>query len=94
MQLEEFVTYILQVESQLFTQSLLSPLMLAKKLQMRTSIGTIGTMLSRREFAQRALPYLDEALFSLHGPSAEIHDSLTRRKGSFERVTGGNSVVS
>ena len=62
-------------------------LRLAKKLQMRTSIGTIGTMLVRRDFAERALPFLDEALFSLHGPNAEIHDSLTRREGSFERVT-------
>lgn len=60
---------------------------LAKKLGMRTSIGTIGTMLSRRDFAAAALPYLDEALFSLHGPTAELHDELTRRAGSFDRVT-------
>ena len=62
-------------------------LRLAKKLGMRTSIGTIGTMLSRPGFAERALPYLDEALFSLHGPDAETHDALARRVGSFERVT-------
>ena len=62
-------------------------LRLAKKLGMRTSIGTIGTMLSREEFARKALPFLDEALFSIHGPSAEVHDALTRREGSFDRVT-------
>ena len=60
---------------------------LAKKLGMRTSVGTIGTMLAREEFAERALPHLDEALFSLHGPEPAVHDSLTRRPGSFETVT-------
>ncbi|HEV8244869.1 MAG TPA: radical SAM protein [Polyangiaceae bacterium] len=62
-------------------------LILAKKLGMRTSVGTIGTMLCQESFAARALPYLDEALFSLHGPSAEVHDRLTRTSGSFDRVT-------
>jgi MoaA/NifB/PqqE/SkfB family radical SAM enzyme len=62
-------------------------LMLAKKLGMRTSVGTIGTMLQKPTFARKALPYLDEALFSLHGPDAATHDALTRRPGSFDRVT-------
>ena len=62
-------------------------LRLAQKLGMRTSIGTIGTMLSRSDFAERALPYLDEALFSLHGPDAATHDAMTRRDGSFGTVT-------
>jgi len=62
-------------------------LRLAKKLAMRTSVGTIGTMLAREDFARDALPYLDEALFSLHGPDAETHDALTRRPGSFAQVT-------
>lgn len=62
-------------------------LMLAKKLGMRTSVGTIGTMLSREEFARRALPFLDEALFSVHGARPEVHDPLARRDGSHERVT-------
>ncbi|HHO49597.1 MAG TPA: radical SAM protein [Deltaproteobacteria bacterium] len=62
-------------------------LRLAKKLGMRTSVGTIGTMLSRPDFARRALPLLDEALFSLHGPDAATHDAMTRRPGSFEQVT-------
>jgi MoaA/NifB/PqqE/SkfB family radical SAM enzyme len=63
-----------------------SVLRLAKKLGLRTSIGTIGTMLSKEKFALEALPFLDEALFSLHGHLSEIHDPLTQREGSFERV--------
>jgi len=62
-------------------------LRLARKLGMRTSVGTIGTMLSRRAFAEEAAPHLDEALFSIHGPDAATHDALTGRQGSFERVT-------
>ena len=65
----------------------LQVLALAKKLGMRTSVGTIGSMLSRESFVQQALPNLDEALFSLHGPSAEVHDELAGRSGSFARVT-------
>jgi molybdenum cofactor biosynthesis enzyme MoaA len=30
---------------------------------------------------------LDEILFSLHGPTAEIHDALTATPGSFDRIT-------
>ncbi|MBK7151566.1 MAG: radical SAM protein [Sandaracinaceae bacterium] len=63
-------------------------LQLAKKLGMRTSVGTIGTMLARPDFADRAVPFLDEALFSMHGPDAETHDAMTRREGSFVQVTG------
>lgn len=62
-------------------------LQLAKKLGLRTSIGTIGTRLADERFAERAMPFLDEALFSIHGPNAEVHDPLTRRPGSFERVS-------
>jgi MoaA/NifB/PqqE/SkfB family radical SAM enzyme len=68
-------------------------LRLAKKLKLRTSVGTIGTMLCREDFAAEALPYLDEALFSLHGPNAEVHDALAGRAGSFERVTRAISTV-
>ena len=62
-------------------------LRLAKKLGMRTSIGTIGTMLARPDFAAKALPFLDEALFSIHGPDAGVHDAVARREGSFDTVT-------
>jgi MoaA/NifB/PqqE/SkfB family radical SAM enzyme len=62
-------------------------LKLARKLGMRTSVGTIGTMLRREDFAAESLPFLDEALFSLHGPTAELHDELAGREGSFAQVT-------
>ena len=68
-------------------------LMLAKRLGMRTSVGTIGTMLCREDFAREALPYLDEALFSLHGPDAATHDAMTRRAGSFEQVTTASERI-
>jgi MoaA/NifB/PqqE/SkfB family radical SAM enzyme len=61
-------------------------LKMCRKLKMRTSLGTIGTRLSQEAFAREAAPFLDEGLFSLHGPNAEVHDALTRREGSFERV--------
>ncbi len=61
-------------------------LRLARKLRLRTSIGTIGTMIAREDFAREAIPHLDEALFSLHGPDADTHDALTRRAGSFDTV--------
>jgi MoaA/NifB/PqqE/SkfB family radical SAM enzyme len=61
-------------------------LKLAKGLGMRTSVGTIGTRLSDPSFAKATMPFLDEALFSLHGPNASVHDALTGRKGSFDRV--------
>ena len=62
-------------------------LALARSLGMRTSVGTIGTMLARPDFARRAVPLLDEALFSLHAPNAALHDALARRDGSFDTVT-------
>lgn len=61
-------------------------LALAKKLGLRTSIGTIGTRLADPAWALAAMPYLDEALFSLHGPEAQTHDLLAGRAGSFDRV--------
>jgi MoaA/NifB/PqqE/SkfB family radical SAM enzyme len=64
----------------------LDVLRLAKRLRLRTSVGSIGTRLCRRDFAQEALPLLDEVLLSLHGPDAETHDELVGRTGSFDRV--------
>ena len=61
-------------------------LKLAKALGLRTSIGTIGTRLADPAFAALAMPWLDEALFSLHGPDAATHDAATGRTGSFDRV--------
>ncbi len=62
-------------------------LKLAKALGFRTSVGTIGTRLADPRFAEAAMPYLDEALFSVHGPDAATHDACAGRVGSFDRVT-------
>ena len=61
-------------------------LRVAKKLGLRTSMGTIGTGLANPTFAARAMPDLDDVLFSLHGPDAATHDALTRRPGSFDKL--------
>ncbi|MFZ5479991.1 MAG: radical SAM protein [Myxococcota bacterium] len=61
-------------------------LRVAKALGMRTSMGTIGTGLANASFAERAMPLLDDVLFSLHGPDAATHDALTRRPGSFDKL--------
>lgn len=61
-------------------------LRLARRLGMRTSVGTIGTRLCRPDFASQALPLLDLVLLSLHGPDAASHDRLAGRAGSFEQV--------
>jgi MoaA/NifB/PqqE/SkfB family radical SAM enzyme len=68
-------------------------LKLARKLGMRTSVGTIGTRLQRPDFAAAALPFLDEALFSLHGPTAEVHDAVAGRAGSFDQVTAAIALA-
>jgi len=61
-------------------------LRVAKALGMRVSMGTIGTGLANPAFAARSMPYLDDILFSLHGPDAATHDALTGRPGSFAKL--------
>lgn len=58
----------------------------ARQLGLRTSMGTIGTGLANPSFAARAMPYLDDVLFSLHGADAATHDGLTRHPGSFDKL--------
>lgn len=58
----------------------------ARQLGLRTSMGTIGTGLSNPTFAARAMPYLDDVLFSLHGADAATHDGLTRHPGSYTKL--------
>ncbi len=61
-------------------------LRLARKLGMRTAIGTNGAVLSRERGAARLLPWLDEVMLSLHGSDAAVHDAMTSTRHSFERV--------
>lgn len=72
---------------------LLDALRLARKLSMSTSVSTNGVRLSRASFAHQAVGLLDDAMFSLHGPAAEVHDGLTGRAGSFDQVVGAMRTV-
>ena len=63
----------------------------AKKIGFETiSITTNGRMLSNRDYAERIVDAgLNSIVFSIHGPTAEIHDFLTRVKGSFAQAVEG-----
>lgn len=53
-------------------------------------VQTNGNMLSYPAFARRLVEAgADYFKFSIHGHTAEIHDGLTRVKGSFERALAG-----
>ena len=60
----------------------------AKKLGYRTiQVQTNGRMLAYRAFAERAVAAgANEFSPSIHGPTAKIHDALTRARGSFDQV--------
>lgn len=53
-------------------------------------IATNGRMLSYKTFAYRLLEAgLNSVIFSIHGHTANLHDSLTQVKGSFEQLKQG-----
>lgn len=58
----------------------------ARRLGYRISVGTGGGLFADREFSGKIVPLLDEVTFSLSGPSARVHDRLTRASGSFNRL--------
>jgi len=46
-----------------------------------------GGRFHKMEFAKKSKEHgLKEVLFSVHGSNAEIHDEITERKGSFDRI--------
>ncbi len=55
----------------------------AKHLGFIVYVSSNGGKFSSSEFCRRALPYLDEISFSLHGPNAKIHNMHTRNNKSF-----------
>lgn len=65
----------------------------AKRLKYQTLLITDGQKLARADFAAAVLPLLDELVFSLHGPSPDIHDALTRTPGSFDRIMRAITLV-
>ena len=51
---------------------------------------TNGRMFYYKEFAKKIVDAgLNHAIFSIHGHTAELHDSLTMSKGSFDQATTG-----
>lgn len=64
---------------------------LAKKLKFKTTmIATNGRMLSYRNFAEIIVKAgINSVVFSIHGHTAKLHDSLTQVPGSFEQLKKG-----
>lgn len=59
------------------------------------SITTNGRMLAARGYAKRLVDAgLNKFKVSIHGPSAEIHDAMTRTPGSFRQTLAGIRNVS
>ena len=52
-----------------------------------TFVTTNGGRLGQEEFSARALPWLDEICFSLHGHTANLHNMHTQNGESFDNVT-------
>lgn len=63
-----------------------SILALCKRLGLTTSLGTNGHRLADAAYAAEVGPLLDEAMVSLHGPDAAIHEALTGAAGGWERA--------
>ncbi|MEP0814276.1 MAG: radical SAM protein [bacterium] len=61
----------------------------AKSNGMRVNLITNGTMLSERLVGELKSAGLDSAQVSIEGPSAEVHDGITRVAGSFARAMRG-----
>ncbi|NNN06202.1 MAG: radical SAM protein [Elusimicrobia bacterium] len=59
----------------------------AKEMGYRTQVVSNGSALSVPGFAERTLPFVDELCLSVLGDRADVHDAMTRRPGSFERMS-------
>ncbi len=54
------------------------------------SITTNGRMLSNRDYTEKLVKAgLNSVIFSIHGHNAELHDYLTRVKGSYDQCVQG-----
>lgn len=67
----------------------------AKEIGFRSvALITNGLRLAQPGYAQQLVASgIDDFLFSLHGPTAEMHDALTRRPGSYEALLRGIEKV-
>ena len=66
----------------------------AKKIGYRVFVITNGSALGNSQYAERLLPHIDELCLSIHGPNQEVHDEVTRVKGSFEKLMSAIEHVS
>ncbi|HAZ06997.1 MAG TPA: hypothetical protein DCZ01_00420 [Elusimicrobia bacterium] len=58
----------------------------AKRLGLKTWVVSNGQRFAEPSFAAQTLPLLDELVLSLHGDTAKLHESQTRRRGSFLKI--------
>lgn len=63
----------------------------AKKLGFKEiAVATNGRMLSYKDFAKKTIESgITEIIFSIHGHTSQLHDSLTQAKGSFKQLLKG-----
>lgn len=66
----------------------------AKKIGYRVFVITNGSALGNPEYAEKLLPNIDELCLSIHGPNLDVHDKITRVKGSFDKMLSAIDQVS
>lgn len=58
----------------------------AKSYGCKTYVSSNGGKFSSLKFCKNTLPYIDELCFSIHGPSARLHDQHTKNEKSFNNL--------
>jgi len=58
-----------------------------KKIGYIISVGSNGGKFQDKAFCAQVAPRLDEVSFSIHGHTAELHNSLAKDRESFQRLT-------
>jgi len=66
--------------------NLIEILRFAKELDYRTYISSNGGLFTLKRFCRKALPYINEICFSIHGHNAKLHNFHTCNKKSFSRL--------
>lgn len=61
----------------------------AKSLGLNISVQTNGRRFCDLEFAKRVVPYVENVVIAVHGPSAAVHDKVTLVDGSFDETIEG-----
>ena len=57
-----------------------------KKWGYKIYIGTNGAGFANRDFCRKVAPFIDEACFSVHGPTPALHNFHTKNKASFANL--------